>query len=419
MSIIGSLFTSNGALNAFGDSINVTGDNIANLNTAGFKTSRTQFADLLPTTLGEIETGNGVRLEEVTKPFQQGSIESTPNVTDLAIEGNGFFIVNNATTGTSYYTRAGQFHLDSSGRLVNDSGLALQGTSGDITLGNTPTVSGQATSILALQFNLDASSAVPAAGFPSTADASPSAWASGSNFSSVATIYDAQGNPHDLSFFFRKTAPNAWEYRVVAKSSEIDPLAPNSSDLRQVATPGSLVFSTDGQLDTSLSTITDINGLNWVSGGSQDIPAGSLSFAGTVQYAQPSTLVAESQDGYGAGTFDSMSIDGQGIITGRFSNGTTKTLGTVALANFANVDNLDPQGDTLFLPTIESGGAQTGTPNQGGLGSILSGSLELSTVDLAQQFVALISLQRAFQVNSRALTTADQMYADAVNIKPY
>ena len=102
MSIIGSLFTSNGALNAFGDSINVTGDNIANLNTAGFKTSRTQFADLLPTTLGEIETGNGVRLEEVTKPFQQGSIESTPNVTDLAIEGNGFFIVNNATTGTSY-----------------------------------------------------------------------------------------------------------------------------------------------------------------------------------------------------------------------------------------------------------------------------------------------------------------------------
>jgi flagellar hook protein FlgE len=129
--------------------------------------------------------------------------------------------------------------------------------------------------------------------------------------------------------------------------------------------------------------------------------------------------LAESQDGYGAGTFDSMSIDGQGVITGRFSNGTTKTLGTVALANFANVDNLDPQGDTLFLPTIESGGAQTGTPNQGGLGSILSGSLELSTVDLAQQFVALISLQRAFQVNSRALTTADQMYADAVNIKPY
>jgi len=417
MSIIGSLFTASTALDAFGNSINVTGNNIANLNTAGFKTSQLQFADLLPTVTGDIETGNGVLLNNVSKPFQQGAMETTSNVTDLAVEGNGFFVVKNATTGTSYYTRAGQFHLDAAGKLVNGSGLALQGSAGDITVGNTTTVPAQATTNLALQFNLDASSASPAAAFPSTADASPSAWTSASNFSSVTTIYDAQGNAHDLDFLFRKTAPNTWEYRVVAKRSEIDPLAPNSSELRQVAAPGSLVFTADGQLDTNLSTMTDISGLNWVGGGSQNIPAGSVNFAGTVQYDQPSTLFSASQDGYAQGSFTGLAIDAQGVITGQLSNGTSSVLGTIALANFANVDDLDPQGDTLFLPSAESGVAQTGAPNQGGLGSLVSGALELSTVDLAQQFVALISSQRAFQVNSRIITTADQMYADAANLK--
>jgi flagellar hook protein FlgE len=418
MSITGSIFTASTALNAFGNSISVVGDNIDNLNTVGFKTSRSLFADLLPTVRAEIETGHGVRLGEVNKPFQQGAIETTPNVTDLAVEGNGFFIVNNATTGTSYYTRAGQFHLDSTGKLVNESGLALQGSSGDITLANTSTVPAQTTSTIALQFNLDVSSASPAVAFPSTSDASLAAWTSASNFSSLTTIYDTQGNAHELNFLFRKTAPDTWEYRVVAQRSELDALAPTSSDLRQVATPGSLVFTADGRLDAASSTVTDIMGLNWSTGGSQNIPAGSLDFAGTVQYAQPSALLATSQDGYGAGTFESITIDEQGVITGRFSNGTSTTLGTIALANFANIDDLDPQGDTLFLPTAESGAAQTGVPSQGGLGSILSGSLELSTVDLAQQIVLLISSQRAFQINSRVITTADQMYAAATNLKP-
>jgi len=417
VSITGSLFTASAALNAFGNSISVVGDNIDNLNTVGFKTSRSLFADLLPTVSAQIETGHGVRLGDVSKPFQQGAIETTPNVTDLAVEGNGFFIVANATTGASYYTRAGQFHLDSTGKLVNESGLALQGSSGDITLGNVSTVPAQATSTITLQFNLDASAAPPTAAFPSASDASASAWTSASNFSSVTTIYDTQGNAHDLSFLFRKTAPDTWEYRVVAHRSELDSQAPNSSELRQVATPGSLVFTPDGQLDTSLSTATDISGLNWLAGGSQSIPAGSLGFAGTVQYAQPSALFGASQNGYGAGAFEAITIDSQGVITGRFSNGITTTLGTITLANFVNIDDLDPQGDTLFLPTPESGVAQTGAPSQGGFGSIVSGALELSTVDLAQQFILLISSQRAFQVNSRIITTADQMYADAANLK--
>jgi len=415
MSITGSILTASSALSAFGNSISVVGDNIDNLNTVGFKTSRFQFADLLPTTQGVVETGHGARLEAVSKPFQQGALETTPNVTDLAVEGNGFFIVKDPS-GTSYYTRADQFQLDSSGKLVNPSGFALQGSSGDITVGTAATAPGQLSSALALSLNLDASAAAPGLPFPLTTDASASAWSSASNFSSVQTIYDQQGQAHDLTFLFRKSGSNSWEYRVLARRNELDSSVPNSADLRQVATPGSLVFTPDGQLDAGSSNVTDIS-LNWLNGGTQTISANDLNFAGTVQYAQPSTLFSASQDGFAPGTFIGLTIDSQGDVTGRFSNGTTRVLGTITLANFADVDDLDPQGNTLFLPTSESGAAQTGLPSQGGFGSVVSGALEFSTVDLAQQFVSLITSQRAFQVNSRIITTADQMYADAANLK--
>jgi flagellar hook protein FlgE len=417
MTISGSLFIASTALDAFSDSINVAGNNIANLNTVGFKASQLEFAELLPTSWGDIETGHGVRLQDVSKPFQQGAFETTSSVTDLAVEGNGFFVVKDAASGTPYYTRAGQFHLDDAGRLVNVSGLRLQGSAGDIVLEKTLTAPPQATSSLALSFNLDASSVPPSAAFPAGADASSGAWIAASNFSSLATLYDSQGNAHDLTFLFRKSAPNSWEYRVVAQRSELDSSAANSSDLRQVGAPGTLVFNTDGQLDVAASRVTDLDGLSWVNGASQSIAAGNLSFSGTVQYDRPSALFSARQDGFAQGAFTGLSIDGQGVITGKFSNGTTRVLGTVTLANFANVDGLNSVGDTLFSPTIESGAAQTGAAGQGGFGNMLSGALELSTVDLAREFVSLIISQRAFQVNSRIITTADQMYSVATDLK--
>ena len=150
---------------------------------------------------------------------------------------------------------------------------------------------------------------------------------------------------------------------------------------------------------------------------SQTIPAANLSFAGTVQFAQPSTVYATTQNGMIAGTFTELTIDEQGNVNGNFSNGTSQVLGVVALANFNNVDDLDAAGDTLLSPTLESGVALTGVANQNGLGGLVGGTLELSTVDLAKQFVALISSQRAFQVNSRVVTTADQMYVTAAQLK--
>src|ERR1044071_8645100 len=248
MSITGSMFVASSAMESFGNSIEVVGNNISNSNTVGFKTSRVQFADLLPSINGDLEIGRGTRLTDVSKPFQQGGLETTPNDTDLALEGNGFFVVKDPASGTSYYTRAGEFHLDSTGKLVDPSGFVLQGTAGDLDLGGATTVAANATSTMAFQMNLDASAVTPASSFPASSDASKSAWFSASNFAAVQTIYDSDGTTHDLTFLFRKTVPNTWEYRVVAQRNELDPSAPNSSELREVATPGSLVFTSDGQL---------------------------------------------------------------------------------------------------------------------------------------------------------------------------
>ena len=417
MAILGSMLVASGAMEMFSDSMAVTGDNIANVNTAGFRSTRFSFADILPTLWGEIETGNGARLADVGKPFQQGALESTANLTDLAISGQGFFVVRDPRVGTLNYTRAGQFHIDSNGQLVNAGNQILQGITGDITINRTAVVPAVATSSLAAQFNLDASAVTPAASFPAGPDASPSSWLAGSNFSAVLTIYDSQGASHDLTFLFRLTGPNSWEYRVAAPRSELDAASPTSTDWRQVSAPGNLVFDAAGQLDTAASSATDINGLTWTNGASQTIAAAAIDFSGTVQFARPSALLAAQQNGAPAGTLTAISIDGEGNINGQFSNGTNQVLASILLANFNNVDDLDPLGDTLFAESSESGAAQVGAPEQNGLGSIVAGTLELSTVDLAREFVALLTLQRAFQVNSRVVTTANEMYGVAAELK--
>ena len=417
MPVLGSMFVASSAMDMFSESMGVTGDNIANLNTVGFKTTRYSFDDIMPTVSGELETGHGARLADVGKPFQQGALETTTNSTDLSISGNGFFIVRDPATSSLSYTRAGQFHLSATGALVNDDNQIVQGNAGDILIASGLTTPAQATGNLALQFNLDAASVAPAVGFPAGPDASPSNWLAASNFSSVTTVYDSLGASHDLTFLFRQAAPNTWEYRVVAPRGDLDASAPSSSDFRQVSAPGTLAFTSAGQLDASASTFTDINGLNWTNGASQAIAGGNIDLSGTVQFARPSYLISANQDGYAQGSLNSVVFDSQGNITGKFTNGTNQLLATLSLANFNDVDDLNPLGSTRFGVSAESGTAQTGTPGQGGLGNILSGTLELSTVDLAHEFVSLLSLQRAFQVNSRVVTTADQMYNVAAQLK--
>ena len=422
MSIIGSMYTASTALSAFGTSMAVVGHNIANLNTAGFKASRVNYADILPTVYGEIEAGHGVAVVSADRQFTQGAFESTSNVTDLAVGGNGFFIVRDGAGG-SYYTRAGQFHLDENFDLVNPDGHFLQGAAGNISLAGGQTLLAQATTTLDMRFNLDAAATTPTAGFPA-GDAIPSAWVSSGNSSIVTTIYDSQGAAHDLTFLFRKTTPNNWDYRVVGARAELDATAPNSTDLRELGA-GTVVFNTDGSFNSSTST--DITGMTWVNGAaSQTISAANILFApatptisptASTQYANASTLVSLTQNGWPQGALRGIDIDAQGNVRGLYSNGNSQLIDTIQLAHFTNVDDLDPFGDTLFLPTLDSGAAQVGLAGSGGRGDIVSGTLELSTVDLATEFVTMLASQRAFQMNSRVITTADEMYSVAAELK--
>jgi flagellar hook protein FlgE len=414
MSIIGSMYTASTALDAFGDSMAVVGHNIANLNTAGFKASRINYADVMPTVYGEIEAGHGVYVVNASRSFTQGAFESTSNVTDLAIGGNGFFILRDSAGG-SYYSRAGQFHLDSAYNLVNPEGYFLQGVAGNISLAGQQSQPAQATTTIDLVVNLDAASTAPTSGFPG-GSALPAAWLAGANFSTVVTVFDSLGQGHDLTYLFGKTAGNMWDYRVVANGTEVGGIA---GQLQQVSN-GTLAFNSDGSLNSSASIINSVGPIAWSANAQGMVPASqtvTATFNNSTQYAGASTLVSLARNGWPQGDLKAIGIDVQGNVRGLYSNGNSQLIDTIQLANFINADDLDPFGDTLFLPTLDSGAAQLGLAGSGGRGDIVSGNLELSTVDLAAEFVTMIASQRAFQMNSRVITTADQMYSVAAELK--
>ena len=255
-------------------------------------------------------------MSDVNGPFQQGAIETTESVTDLAIEGGGYFVLNNANRDT-FYTRAGQFHLDNIQELVNPEGLNLQGAAGNISLAGVGTFPATRRALWRWRLISMRPQLHQPLPFPSVRMRAQRQWISASNFSAIAPIYDSAGQSHDLTFLFRQSAPNTWEYQVVAARSELDSLAPTSTDLRLVSTGGTLTFSSDGTFNLAASTITDIGGLNWVGGAStQAISASSLNFAGTVQYGEPSELLSVSQDGSAEGLLAGITIDEQGMITG-------------------------------------------------------------------------------------------------------
>jgi flagellar hook protein FlgE len=412
----------------------VVGNNVANVNTVGFKAYRTEFADLLSSLEAGAEIGRGVSVAGVTRLFLQGALQQTGNVTDLAIQGAGLFIVKDPN-GNSFYTRAGQFTLDRSGTLVNPQGLTVQGFPvdeagtplgglGNIVLGDGISLPPEATTSVSLSANLDAGSTTPTDAWPGGVgtDASQEDWLAASNFSTTVTVYDSLGQAHELTFLFRKTDANTWEYKAVMPITDVQADPANPENWIAVG-EGTLAFNSDGELalnedGTPQSTIGDITITGLVSGADDlTVLADDLSFAGSSQFASPSAVTFLQQNGASAGTLTGITIDAQGLITGQFSNNGTLALYQIALANFANVGGLAAIGDSLFAQSQDSGDVLIGTPGAGGFGSILSSGLELSTVDITQEFVNLIGSQRGFQVNSRIVTVADQMYDEAANLK--
>jgi flagellar hook protein FlgE len=425
MALTGALFAGVSGINANGNAMNIIGDNIANVNTIGFKSSRAVFFDLLSADIGGTKVGLGSRLADAQRPFVQGGVETTNSPTDMAIQGRGLFVLRD-TAGASFYSRAGQFVLDDQGNLVNPAGLRVQGfgldSAGNINTGLTDIVINQTvieptpTSIITSTANLDATATTPIPTFPVGVPPSglPAAWFAGANFSTVLTVFDSLGQGHDLTYLFRKTAANTWDYRVVANATEVGGTAGN---LQQVSS-GTLGFNANGSLNAGATTINPIGAVAWANGASaQTITAADQNFLGTTQYAQASSVSVLNQNGSASGVLRGINIGTDGTITGQFTTGGTQPLFRVALADFASPEGLTHLGNSLFLESQQSGPRLIGAPDNGGFGTVLSGSLELSTVDLATEFVKMVTTQRAFQASSRTITVTDTLLEEVSNLK--
>ena len=407
MGILTSLFSAVSGLNTYGNAMSVIGNNIANVGTVGFKSSSTSFADLVSASLGGGSTtgqvGLGVFLNDVQTSFTQGSLSNTGNTLDLAIDGNGFFqLADNA--GTVSYSRAGQFKVNNLGQIVDPSGRFLQGyqatttgvvlgTVGNITL-STATIAPQATGTATVEANLNAASTVPTAAFDVT-DATTY------NFSNGITVYDTLGSQHQLRMYYVKdVAANTWNLH-----SQIDGGATTAQT--------DLVFNSSGVLTGGGAQTFTLP----IAGGAATPLTVAMDFSAITQFGSASNLTNQTQDGFTSGSFQSLSIDSEGRVVAQFTNGQTRTLAQVVLSRFTNPDGLTRSGENGFAETVDSGAPLAGAPTNNGLGRLISQTIEQSNVDLGKDFVDMIITQRAFQANSRAITTSDEMLQELVNLK--
>ena len=426
-------------LRAATSDLNVTGNNISNAGTVGFKQSRAEFADVYAASVlgsGSNPQGSGVLLADVSQLFNQGNINYTQNALDMAINGNGFFVTSN--NGDISYTRAGYFGTDRDGYVVNNFGYRLQGYAvdangnlqngvvGDLQI-QTASQAPQATSTLDQVFNLNSTNSVPVTAPFNPAD--PTTY----NSSTSTNIYDTQGNAHVLTQYFVKTGPNTWNMNVLIDGR-------NPADPTQT-TPfvANLTYTTAGQLDSALTASADftvnadgtIDLTNWVpaapdnavppvwsSNGAAASPTGiNIDITKATQFASAFAVSSVSQNGYTTGTLSGLEIDDTGIVFARYTNGQSLIQGQVVLANFANVQGLTPVGKTAWVQSFQSGEPVVGTPRTGTLGALQSGALEDSNVELSDQLVNLIVAQRNYQANAKTIETESAITQTILNIR--
>ncbi|TDB27310.1 flagellar hook protein FlgE [Stenotrophomonas sp. ATCM1_4] len=397
-------------INAANADLNVTANNIANVNTTGFKESRAEFVDLFNSTsygLSRNAIGSGVRLSGVAQQFSQGNIDQTGRSLDMAIEGEGFFTLS--MNGTRVYSRAGNFQTDKSGYVVNPQGARLQvyapsadGTRFDGTLTDLQVLATDSapkqTGLVNLAFTLPAN-----ASEPTIATFDPSNSNSYNQSTGGVTVYDSLGVSHTQTSYFVKGA-NANEWQVY-----------NYVDGQSVGAPTTLEFSNSGAL------LNPANGQITLDPFTPATGAGvlnlTLDVSGSTQYGEKFALRDTRQDGYASGKLTEISIDTTGVVYARYSNGADTALGQVALTNFNNPQGLQSMGNNVWTETNASGIARTGAPDTSDLGQIQSGSLEASTVDLTEQLVNMIVAQRNFQANAQMVSTQDQITQTVINIR--
>jgi flagellar hook protein FlgE len=420
MSLGSSFYAALSGMNTNGMAMQVISDNISNSNTVGFKSTSTQFEDILGMSLegiaGFTHMGVGVDVSAMPCAFTQGTLMTTTVGTDVAVNGKGFFIVEDAVSNEQFYTRAGNFHVDDDGYFVNVNNLRVQGylydstgtnlieTLDDIVVDQTTMVPPSITEEIDMVLNLD--SAEDALTFDLT---DPGAT---SNYSTALTIYDTLGQSHTITVYFTKTAAQAWEWNATIDGSDVNGGTPGTA---QLFGTGDIAFTTNGLLSTAMpmdfytGAITFANGI-----AATDI---DVDYSSTTQYGSPSIIQILTQDGYAAGNLSGISIVTDGNIVGHFTNGEVKNIARLALADFPSYMGLERAGSLLFKETTDSGDPLVNKPSEGGLGEVSAGMLEESNVDLATEFIKMIITQRAYQANSKVISTTDEMLAQLMSIK--
>jgi len=431
MSIWTALYTGTSGLVAHGDAINVVGDNIANTSTVGFKENRASFGDLIGETpvVGGQPVGDGVRAGPIETMFGQGTLQTTGNTLDMAIQGNGFFSVsgNYNGVGGSWYSRDGRFHLDSSHTVVNAEGLKLQGYTIDAT-GNVTSGTGdlvlnaesppQATANAKLHVNLNSGDSVLAPAWDPTSATTASQT---SNYSTSETVYDSLGGTHRVDVYFRNTGVNGtWDWHALVDGAETTggtagtPVEIGGGTM-SFTDKGALNAVTSGGQTASFVNATPNQTINFDFG--SQVSAGGTGIDGTTSYATSDTVNLATQDGFKAGSLTDVTVGGDGVITGKFDNGATRAIAQVAITTFQSQSGLQRAGNQLFASTRASGDQLTAAAGSGGRGSIASGSLEASNVDISTELVTLIAYQRAFEANSKTIQTSDQMLQEVNGLK--
>lgn len=416
MGISSALYSGVSGLNTNSAAMTVIGNNLANTNTLGFKGSRTVFSDLLSSTIngsgGTSQVGRGVNVSKVDNIFSQGTFESTESGLDVAIEGDGFFMVSEVGDDSVQYTRAGAFRFDENGYLINPEGFRVQGkpfdVNGDLVAGdpediqiaNTGLIAGNPTDEMTLTTNLDAAAVI----LPAFDYQDPATF----NYSSSTQVFDSLGEPHLLTTYFRKDSPNTWEWFWSAEDIAGNPIpaAPNTL-------AGTITFNPDGTLNTGGGPNTT-PAINWANGSD---PAQTIDIVfNNTQFDSESTVISQEQNGYGAGNLTSVDIDGDGIVIASYSNGEQVRVASLVLAKFNNPNGLDLIGNNLFQATETSGSPRIGLPGSE-LGKVFTNSLEQSNVDMGAEFVRMITVQRGFQANSKIITTVDELLGELINLK--
>ncbi len=393
--------------------MDVIGNNIANVNTVGFKKSRVTFQDTLSQTMrgaaspqgnrggtNPMQVGLGMTIASIDTIHSPSSAEYTGNMTDLSIEGDGYFIVGDGLD--MFYTRAGNFGFDKNGNLINTAnGLKVMGWQ-DTEKHEVP-ADKSPQSIRSIEIRkgmMIPASATTEINFAKNLNAETE---NNGTYSLPFKVYDSLGCAHNLTIEFTKTNANEWNYNITSTDSNVTNIANNT---------GTITFDNDGNCNIPAGGTMTFDLANGA-----DNMSISIDFSGTTQYAKETNIDLSYQNGYPAGTLTDVTTDTTGVITGIFDNGYNRQLAQVALANFDNPAGLIKAGQNMYRYSNNSGEPQIGESGTGGRGAIAPGYLEMSNVDLSEEFTQMIITQRGFQANSRIITTSDEMLQELVNLK--